>query len=241
MTTNNIVGKWVGVSASVGLAWTAAWAADPNDASPVTTPSSSAQRLEQQTNEFGKTVAKGAGVGALVGAVVGYAIGGDAKSAGKGAAAGAVVGTAGGIYIAGKQRKFANQAAALDALAADLRQGNEDLTAMVQTAEAMLAEDQQRVAQLRKQVATAAVDQANAEAVIAQLEADRQVLGKAIESAQSRLTTSRNNLLAYESKYGTEGKESLSELLTNYEGKQAALAGTDRQLAELIANAHSKG
>lgn len=239
--TNYKVTTAVCAGASLLLATCLAGAAQPDDATPIAAPSSSAQRLEQQTNQFGVTVAKGAGFGALAGAAAGYAIGGDAKSARKGAVAGALLGTAGGIYIAGKQQKFANQAAALDAISADLRKGNEDLSAMVQTAETMLAEDRQRVAALRMDVATAAVDRANTDAVIAQLEADRNVLGKAIESAQARLTTSRNNLQAYESNYGTEGKESLAELLASYESRHDALVSTDKQLGELITNARPNG
>lgn len=204
-----------------------------------TTPSSEAQQLERQVDDFNQTIAEGAMAGAAIGALAGLLLGDNKESAAKGAVAGAIGGTAFGYYIAGQKQKFANREQALDSLAQDLHETNRSLQAMVNTSERILAEDQRRVDKLRKQILAGEAQQVRNNELIAQLKSDRKILSKAISASKERYDAAFNNMKSYEQQFGVQGIEQLEALLTNYRAQQDILASLESSMYRLIEDAET--
>lgn len=203
-------------------------------------PSPEAQKLDNQTSDFNRTVVESAVAGALIGGLTGLLVGDNKESAAKGMVAGAIGGAAFGYYIAGQKREFANKEQALNSIAQDLQETNNNLKTMVNTSERMLAEDRKRVERLRKQIASGQAQQSSNNELIAQLKSDRKVLGKAITGSEKRYQTSIKNMKSYEQQFGVEGIEQLEALVLNYRTLQNILTSIERSMDQLIKDAETK-
>jgi hypothetical protein len=122
-----------------------------------------------QENMFGGA-ATGAIFGCILGAVLGASLGSSGKDAaigcGAGAGAGALIGGVDGYMQAKEAQYQANQVAMAQSVAADVRAQNQELQRAVDTAQRVVDNDRQRLAQLQSQVAAKqmTLEQARAEA-----------------------------------------------------------------------------
>lgn len=108
------------------------------------------RRLRQQSQAFQKTVWQGALIGAGAGALWGLIQGDDTRGVLTKAAIGGAVGGLAGLYVAEKQKEFANEEDQLDSMIADVRKSNAETEALIASARQVLAEDRRRLAAVER-------------------------------------------------------------------------------------------
>ncbi|KZN34402.1 glycine zipper domain-containing protein [Pseudoalteromonas luteoviolacea] len=193
-----------------------------------------AQQLDNQVDDFSQTVAEGALAGALTGALVGLAAGNSKEAVLVGAAVGAAGGAAYGYHIAGKKQEYADKESALNALRQELTDTNESLTAMVNTAQKLLAADKQRLNDLESQLAQNNQQQQQYNELVTQIQNDRKVIAKAIELTDKKYEQAMDNLANFEKQFDVQGQEELQAMLTKYNQQKEELAAIDKELIELV-------
>lgn len=115
-------------------------------------PLSPAEReLRERVEDLRDTVWEGTTVTAIVGALLGGAVGG-AQGAARGAEAGRLAGAAAGRYVAWQQALHEERAAALRAIASDLKAVNAKTAALVASVEMVVAQQQVTLARREENV-----------------------------------------------------------------------------------------
>lgn len=108
------------------------------------------RRMREQSRAFQKTVWQGALIGAGAGALWGLLQGDDTRGVLTKAAIGGAAGGLAGLYVAEKQKEFANQEDQLDAMIADVRQSNAKTEELIASARQVIAEDKRQLAAVQR-------------------------------------------------------------------------------------------
>ncbi|MGF1729006.1 hypothetical protein [Photobacterium kasasachensis] len=193
-----------------------------------------AEQLNNQVDDFSQTVTEGAVIGAITGTLVGLVAGDSKEAALTGLVVGAAGGAAYGYYIAGKKQEYADKESALNALIQDLSDKNENLSAMVNTAQKLLAADRKRLSDLESQIAQNQQQQQQFEDLVAQIQNDRKVIAKAIELTDKKYEQATNNLANFEKQFDVQGEAGLQAMLTKYNQQKQQLVAIDKELYELV-------
>jgi hypothetical protein len=159
-------------------------------------PTPAERRLAAQKTDYNRTLAEGIAIGAVGGAALGAGIGAAAAGgnrgmgaligAGIGALLGGVAGGATGSYYAEKKQRFANEEQRLDSMIADARAYNAKTEATLATTRAMVAEDQQRLEAIDRDVAAKRMSREQAQRELAGIDRRRQLLEATIVSQKER-------------------------------------------------------
>lgn len=158
-------------------------------------PTPAEQKLAAQENDYNRTLAEGFAIGAIGGAAVGAGIGaavsrnnamGALIGAGIGALVGTVAGGATGSYYAEKKKRYANEEDRLDSMIADAQAYNAKAEASLATTRAMVAEDQQKLDVINREVAANRMSQAQAQKELTGIDRRRLLLTNTITSQKQR-------------------------------------------------------
>ena len=159
-------------------------------------PTRAERRLAAQKSDYNRTLAEGIAIGAVGGAALGAGIGAAASGgnrgmgaligAGIGALVGSVAGGATGSYYAEKKQRFANEEQRLDSMIADARAYNTKPEATLATTRTMVAEDQQRLATIERDVAAKRISSEQAQRELAGIDRRRHLLETTIASQKAR-------------------------------------------------------
>lgn len=145
------------------------------------------QRLQDQANDYNRTILEGAGLGLLAGCGAGAAIGG-----GKwehiliGCIGGAAAGVAGGFYYAEVKEGYARKEDRLDKMIADVDADNRKLAATLADTRSIVAADTRKIEQVKADLAAKRIDRSAADKRLASVDRNRGVLQKAIDGLKKR-------------------------------------------------------
>lgn len=187
-------------------------------------PGGSAQadpRLQQQASFFSKSGFQACGAGVLLG-FLGSKLGkgSDRQAAVTGAAAcGALMGA--NYYLEGRRTQYANKEQQLQAMLADLRDDNAQLSGLLAATRRVVAEDKAKIDRVNTALVARKIDKAQAEKQLAGVDANRRQLEKSLADAEQR----RNNWRQIASTERSSGTDT-SQL-------DAELARLDQQVADL--------
>lgn len=153
-------------------------------------PSSPAQqRMDQLSAAYRRTVLQGALIGAASGAAIG-AVASNSKDRGRnaliGAGAGLIAGLIAGAIVGEQQKQYAGTESELNELIASSRQSNAILDQLVKDMEAVVVEDNARIADIESQLQQGQIDQAEAQRRLARVNQDRQQMQATIDTARKR-------------------------------------------------------
>lgn len=127
----------------------------------------------------------GAGVGAAAGAIVAALVGvSPARGAVIGAAIGAPLGLAAGVYVANQKEKYATEEQYLDACIAESRQYNEEAGKDIAYMQNYIAEENVRIARLRREIARSESKKGLARAELKTMTAKKETMDKVITSLE---------------------------------------------------------
>jgi hypothetical protein len=153
------------------------------------------QRLREDANTFNKTVLGGvaynAMVGAALGAIVGYLhSGGDLRQtaiySGAGVAAGGVYGLIDGYRTATKQEAARRQVHEVEVMTDKVMEENRQIEQSIQTAQAVVAENTSKIAEVEQKLQNQEITQAQAQAELQGYRSNIAELDKLIAGLQKR-------------------------------------------------------
>lgn len=146
------------------------------------------QRMDQLSAAYRRTVLQGALIGAASGAAIGAVA--SSKDRGRnariGAGAGLIAGLIAGAVVGEQQKQYAGTENELNELIASSRQSNAILDQLVKDMEAVVSEDNARIAEIESQLQQGQIDQAEAQRRLTRVNQDRQQMQATIDTARKR-------------------------------------------------------
>jgi peptidoglycan hydrolase-like protein with peptidoglycan-binding domain len=147
--------------------------------------SSTAEKLRYEAKFFDESTVYAALGGAAAGAAIGGAAGGG-KGAAIGAASGAAIGVLVNYGLNVLQADAANEEVDLKQTIAQIRQDNERMQNMIQTARQLIAEDKAKLEQIKQQLAQKSISKQQAEKQYADLDENKQLLEETIKNLKAK-------------------------------------------------------
>jgi gas vesicle protein len=144
------------------------------------------KRMREQSRAFQRTVWQGVLIGAGAGALWSVLRGGDARDALKGALIGGAVGGLAGLYIAHKQRQYANKEDQLDSMISDVRQSNKDTRKLIASVRKVVAEDRRRLASVKRRYRAGKASESELNAMRARVVSNQEVVEEAVDGAREK-------------------------------------------------------
>ena len=153
-------------------------------------------QMRDEANTFNTTVAEGsllgAGLGILAGVLIGATTGrveNMVKYGAIGGVAGGVMGGVDGYMVAKQQESGNNKVRMIQSMTHDVQQDNIKLQALVDSSNRVLADSEQRLAAINKQVEQKTATLAEARAEKARVEQNRDVMKASLDSLKKRRDT----------------------------------------------------
>jgi hypothetical protein len=172
----------------------------------------------------------GAAVGAAAGALVAAMIGvNPAKGAALGAAIGTPLGLAAGVYVANQKEKYATEEQYLDACIAESRQYNEEARKDIAYMQNYIAEEEVRIADLRRQIARSASKKGLARAELQKMTAKKESMDKVLTSLEGEAGAQQKAISST-----TRDPERLAALQKEVESTQESIVKFKRERDKLV-------
>ena len=196
--------------------------------------SSEAAELQNQVNDFNRTIAEGAVIGSIAGAFLGKALGGDNKDALKGALAGAAVGAASGNYLANQKKQAAEKEQALETLKQEIIESNQSIAGMIETADKVLQADRKRLQDLETQISQNRQRQQDYEQMIVEVQNNRDIIAQAITATDKKYQKHLASVESIKTKDNAKQHKEVQASLKQYKHQKNALVTIDKEMEQLI-------
>lgn len=151
--------------------------------------------LRRQAQPFSKTSMQGCVAGAAAGALLGLLVDSmqnDGRRNSRrdkvliGAAGGCAAGMAANVYVQNQRNRYYSNEARLNAMIADVRADNERIAGLIATTRQVIADDQRRIAEVKRQYRDKQISLAAARAELARVQENRRLLGNTIAGVKER-------------------------------------------------------
>ncbi|WP_295886449.1 YMGG-like glycine zipper-containing protein [uncultured Thiohalocapsa sp.] len=139
------------------------------------------RKLRSESEQFAKTSMQGCLAGAAAGALIGALAGGDSgRNALIGAAGGCAAGFAVNAYVQNKRSEYSDTEARINAMIADVRADNDNISGLINITRDVIAEDKERIAAVNAKIRSNEISAAQARTELARVRENRRVLGETI-------------------------------------------------------------
>jgi hypothetical protein len=145
------------------------------------------RKLRSESAQFAKTSLQGCLAGAAAGALIGALTGEDSgRRAMIGAAGGCAAGFAVNAYVQNKRSQYRDTEARINAMIADVREENENISGLISITRDVIAEDKKRIAAVNAKIRSNEISAAQARAELARVKENRRVLGNTIDGLKDK-------------------------------------------------------